>query len=185
MEVVYSLVVLGWPLLMVVAMLLTGDLELPERTEEWLEDRRWERWEREKLAAERVPAEEDYTTGVVVSERGWAADLGIRLTGGRWWRPGVRGSPSMLVVEQGDFVFEPHWCVHEIRELEPLLVAAFPKTVVATIQDLLGDAVQPRYSWQPRRPAVDYPWKPVPAYVDRALGATAAWVGRQRVGARL
>lgn len=87
----------------------------------------------------------------------------------------------MLVVEEEDFVFGAHWCVYEIEGLEPRLIAALPKQAVSTIQDLLGESVQPRYAWQPRRAAVSYPWKPVPAYVRRSLGATAAWAGRQGI----
>jgi hypothetical protein len=48
----------------------------------------------------------------------------------------------MLAVEQDDFVFEPHWCVCEIDELEPRLIWAVPQSAVPTIQRLLGEAVQ-------------------------------------------
>ncbi len=91
----------------------------------------------------------------------------------------------MLVIEQDDFVFERHWCVYEIDELEPRLIWAVPRSAVPTIQNLLGETVRPRYDWEPRRGAIHYPWKPVPAYVARSLGATAAWAGRQEIGAWL
>jgi hypothetical protein len=91
----------------------------------------------------------------------------------------------MLAVEQDDFVFEPHWCVCEIDELEPRLIWAVPQSAVPTIQKLLGEAVQPSQPWVLRRSASHYPWKPVPAYVGRSLGATAAWAGRQEIGARV
>jgi type I restriction enzyme S subunit len=53
-EVVYAVVVvLGGPLIMVAAMFLTGDIELPERVREWLQERQWQAFEREHLAAER------------------------------------------------------------------------------------------------------------------------------------
>lgn len=177
-------VIVGWPLFMVTAMYFTGDLVLPARVEEWLEDRWWEQEEREQLAAERMPASSDYTTGVIVTDE--ASQLGVvdvALTGGRWWRFGHRGDPTLLIAEQSDFVFGAHWCVYEIDDLEPLFVAAFPRSEVRTIQDLLGPAVQPSSPYVLRSGAVHYPWKPVPAYVTRTLEDTAAWVGRQGVGA--
>jgi hypothetical protein len=91
----------------------------------------------------------------------------------------------MLVVAQDDFMFEPHWCVYEIDELEPRLISAVPQSAVPTIQKLVGAAVQPAEPWVPRRGAFHYPWNPVPACVDRSLGATAAWAGRQEIGAWL
>jgi hypothetical protein len=60
-----------------------------------------------------------------------------------------------------------------------------PLSAVPTIQKLVGDAVQPSEPWKPQRDAIHYPWKPVPAYVGRSLGATAAWAGRQEIGAWL
>ena len=152
---------------------------------EWLEEGAWQRYEREQLAAERLPAADDFTTGVLVGYEGWPVDPDLRLTAGRWWQYGLRGDPTMLVVEQEDFVFEPHWCVYEVEELEPQLLWAVPTSSAPTIQKLLGPTVQPAEPWLPRREAVHYPWKPVPAYVDRSLGTTAAWVGRQEIGAWL
>ena len=90
----------------------------------------------------------------------------------------------MLVVEQGDFVFEPHWCVYEVDDIEPRLVAAIPCSTARVIHDVVGDeAIVPRSRWEPRRGAIHYAWKPVPAYVDRSFSATASWVGRQELGA--
>jgi hypothetical protein len=180
--VVWVLAFGGWPALMVTGMFLTGDLELPGRVDEWLEERAWRRYERERLAAERVPADEDFTTAVLVGDERWVADPDLRLTAGHWWTLGLRDDPTMLVVEQDDVVFEPHWCVYEIEELEAGLLWAVPRLAVPTIQKLLGHAVQPSEPWVPRQGAIHYPWKPVPAYVDRSLGATAAWVGRQEIG---
>lgn len=176
--------VTAWPLFMVTAMLLTGDLDPPQRVEEWLEDRWWEKEERRKLAAERVPAPSDYTTGAIVTEEAWAlGSVEIELTAGRWWRFGLGGDPTMLVAEQSDFVFGAHWCIYEIEGLEPFLIAAIPRSEVRTIQDLLGPTVQPSDPYRPRGEAVCYPWKPVPVYVTRTLEDTAAWVGRQGIGA--
>jgi hypothetical protein len=185
-EVVYAVVIMfGWPLIMVTAMFLTGDLELPERVSEWLDERAWRKYEREQLLAEQVPADEEFTTGVFSGGDHWAVDTELRLTGGRWWRLGLRDSPAMLAVEQDDFVFEPHWCVYELVELEAVLLWAVPISAVPTILELVGPAVRPSSPWVPRQGAVHYPWKPVPAYVDRSFAATAAWVGRQGVGAWL
>jgi hypothetical protein len=181
--VVWVLAFGGWPAVMVTGMFLTGDLELPGRVDEWLEERARRRHERQQLLAERVPADEDFTTAVLVGGESWPVDPGLRLTAGRWWRLGLRDDPTMLVVEQDDFVFEPHWCVYEIEELEARLLWAVPSSAVPTIQKLLGPAVQPSYHWMRTQGAVHYPWKPVPAYVARSFGATAAWVARQRVDA--
>jgi hypothetical protein len=185
--VVWVLAFGGWPAIMVTAMFLTGDLERPERVNAWLEERRWRSYERERLAAETVPAGEEETTGVLLFGEG--LDPGtpdLALTGGRWWRLGLRDSPTMLVVEQSDFVFEPHWCVYEVDGLQPRLVAAIPRSTARVIHDVVGDeAIVPRSRWDPRQGAIHYPWKPVPAYVDRSFSATASWVGRQEVGAWL
>ncbi len=185
MDLLISVVVIvGWPLFMVTAMYFTGDLVLPVRVEEWLEDRWWEQEEREQLAAERSPASADDTTGVIVTDEAWQLGVvDVALTGGRWWTFGCSEGPTMLVVEQDDFVFGAHWCVYEVDDLGPSFVAAFPRSAVRTIQDLLGPAVQPSSPNVLRRGAVQYPWKSVPAYVTRTLEHTAAWVGRQGVGA--
>jgi hypothetical protein len=137
-EIVYAAVVLGWPLFMLAGMVLTGDLELPERVRDWLNERAWRRYEHAQLLAEQV-----------------------------------------------DFLFDPHWCVYQLEGLEPRLLWAVPRSAAPIIQNLLGPAMQPSSPWLPRQGAVHYPWKPVPAYVDRSLGATAAWFGRQEIGAWL
>lgn len=171
---------------MVTAMLYTGDLEPPAWFAEWIDEREWQKEERRQLAAERVPADPEYTTGAIVAEEAWPlGSVELELTAGRWWRFGHRDAPAMLVVEQGDFVFGAHWCIYEIEDLEPLLIAAIPRSEVRTIQSLLGPAVQPSSPYVPRSGAVHYPWKPVPAYVTRTLEDTAAWVGRQGIGAWL
>lgn len=141
----------------------------------WREGRSSRRCEREGLAAEGAPSSDDDSTGAIVFEESCTEDLELRLIAGRWSARGLRGAPALLVVEQDDFVFQCHWCVYEVEEPRPLLAAAVPVSAVRTIQDPLLDAVQPRTGL--RRGAVDYPWKPVPAYVTRTLGATAAWVG--------
>jgi hypothetical protein len=135
---------------MVTAMFLTGDLApLPDRVNVWFEERWWRRYEREKLAAETVPVGEEKTTGVLLFGKG--LDPGtpdLALTRGRWWRLGLRDSPTMLVVEQGDFVFEPHWCVYEVDDLQPRLVAAIPRSTARVIHDVVGDeAIVPRSPW--------------------------------------
>ncbi len=185
MDLFISVVVIaGWPLFMVTAMYFTGDLVLPARAEEWLEGRQWEQEEREQLAAERIPASSDYTTGAIVTDERWQLGVvDVALTGGRWWTFDSSDGPTMLVVEQDDFVFGAHWCVYEIDDLEPSFVAAFPRSEVRMIDDLLGPTVQPSSPYVLRSGAVRYPWKPVPAYVTRTLEDTAAWVGRQGVGA--
>jgi hypothetical protein len=180
-EVVYWALAFGaWPAIMVTAMFLTGDLELPERMDKWLDRRALGNHEPAPFVAEREPADEEFTTGILAGDEGWAVDPDFRLTGSRWWRHGLGDDPTILAVLQDDFVFEPHWCVYELERLEPRLVWAVPLSAVPTIQKLVGDAVQPSQPWVPRRAAIHYPWKPVPAYVGRSLGATAAWAGRQR-----
>jgi hypothetical protein len=121
-----------------------------------------------------------------VCDGGWAAPNAAtqRLTGQRWWTPKWRSGTALLVVQE-DGLFDRYWCTYEMHELAPSLVSAIPLSDCRTAEDLLGDAVQPSSPWVPESGAVHYPWKPVPAYVDRSLGATAAWVGRQEVGAWL
>jgi hypothetical protein len=96
------------------------------------------------------------------------------------WVLAFGGWPAIMVTAM--FL---NWCVYEIEELEPRLVWAVPKSAVPTIQKLVGEAVQPSSPWVPRQGAIHYPWKPVPAYIDRSFTATVAWAGRQQIGAWL
>jgi hypothetical protein len=160
---------LGGPLLFV-ALIVDEFFGVGERLHEWRLDRELAALARERERTRLRP---------LVRDGGWAVPNGDtqRLTGGRWWTPNFDTGSLLVVEEEG--LFDRYWCTYEMHELAPSLTSAVPMSDCRMVQDLLGDAVQPWNQWIPRMGAVDYPWKPVPAYVDRSLAATAAWVARQ------